>query len=641
AAFAPSIFLMELLSLGLCTAPPRLTSAELNEEFLHHTTFAPNSRVEYKCRPGYSRKKWISNVFVCEQNGRWKGSVEMCQPKICTNPGEPANGRLISAGQFHFGSAVNFTCNAGYRLVGNPQIHCVVIGESVGWDRDIPFCQAIPCLPPPKIANGEHNGVNKESFEYGTSVTYRCHNVRRGSAPFSLIGDASIVCTTIDNVNGVWSKPPPECKVVTCKHPSILNGRLLGGFRSSYGYQDTVFIECNFRYAMNGSRTSTCKEDGFWDPPLPLCQLSSCGDPPDVFNADKVRLAGNLFPVDTVITYQCKEGHQFSPGETIRQIKCQPDFTWSEAPHPCERIHCPHPAIGNGRLVNEWEKKEYYEFEDNLKVTCDDGYSFKDHPKTVVLRCLSDGSWDPPVPECTLESHCPKPDLAHGRELGGSRNYYKVGTQLWLKCDAGYVLRGQDSTTCQADGSWSPLPFCDKVCGPPPQISSGQHSGWGKEHFYGAEVTYSCAEGLSLIGNASIYCTSHDGVNLTWSGPAPQCKVVRCPSPVVERGRMVSQMVTFPYKATVRFTCEEGFALHGAAESQCLDDSSWHPPLPTCQPVRCARPSGEGFSLTHARKLWYEVNETLLLHCNLEGHPEQSFRSTCSATGTWVPPPTC
>ena len=63
------------------------------------------------------------------------------------------------------------------------------------------------------------------------------------------------------------------------------------------------------------------------------------------------------------------------------------------------------------------------------------------------------------------------------------------------------------------------------VCGPPPQITNGQCSGSGREQFpYGAEVTYSCTEGLSLIGDASIYCTSDDGVNLVWSGPAPECR---------------------------------------------------------------------------------------------------------------------
>ncbi|XP_068015714.1 C4b-binding protein alpha chain-like isoform X1 [Melanerpes formicivorus] len=629
-----------------CSAPPRLASAELKEEFLGLTTFAFRSKVQYRCRPGYVRNAEVSTTFVCGRNGDWHGSAELCLPKLCSYPGDPDNGRLILAGKFYFGSAVNFTCNTGYRLVGSPQIHCVLADGTVTWDRDIPFCEAIPCLPPPNIANGEHNAAGRESFEYGASVTYRCHTVRRGERPFSLVGDASIFCTTTDNVNGVWSKPPPECKVVSCEHPNIPNGRLVSGFQVSYSYQDTVLVDCNFRYSLNGSDTSTCKEDGLWDPPLPLCQLSSCDSPPDVANAVKAKLAGNLFPVDTIVTYECRQGHEFSPGETTRHIKCLPDFTWSEAPQPCERILCPNPDIRNGKAVFAWEEKEHYVFGDRLQVTCNDGYAFKDHPSQVVLWCLSNGSWDPPALECTPEPHCPKPDIAHGRELDGSQSVYRAGTQLRLVCDAGYVLRGQDTTTCQHDMSWSPsLPFCDRVCDPPPQISNGQHSGLGQEHFsYGAEVTYSCAEGLALVGDASIYCTSEDGVNLAWSGPAPECKVVRCPKPAVERGRMAPQRFTFPYKATVRFSCEEGFVLHGAAESQCLSDSSWHPPLPTCQPVRCFRPSGQGAPVVRPQKLWYEVNETLSFHCQpngYSGYPRENSKATCSANGTWVPPLTC
>ena len=73
----------------------------------------------------------------------------------------------------------------------------------------------------------------------------------------------------------------------------------------------------------------------------------------------------------------------------------------------------------------------------------------------------------------------------------------------------------------QADFSLCSAPVCD----PPPKILHGQHSGSGLQHFpYGSEVKYSCAEGLALIGAESLFCTSHDGENLTWSAPAPQCR---------------------------------------------------------------------------------------------------------------------
>lgn len=66
---------------------------------------------------------------------------------------------------------------------------------------------------------------------------------------------------------------------------------------------------------------------------------------------------------------------------------------------------------------------------------------------------------------------------------------------------------------------------CFIGCGTPPQITSGQYTGSRSGVFpYGSEVTYSCAAGLSLIGDESIYCTSTDGENLVWSGPAPECR---------------------------------------------------------------------------------------------------------------------
>ncbi|XP_009949311.1 PREDICTED: complement component receptor 1-like protein, partial [Leptosomus discolor] len=433
--------------------------------------------------------------------------------KSCLYPGEPTNGRLVLAERFTFGSTVNFVCNTGYRLVGNSQIQCVIRDGGVSWDRDVPICEPIPCSPPPAIANGDHSGADKELFEYGTSVTYWCHTAPRGERPFSLVGDASIFCTTTDNVNGVWSKPAPECKVVSCEYPRVENGKLLSGHRAEYTYSDRVVFNCNFRYALNGSDTSTCGENGLWDPPLPLCQRSSCDDPPDVRNAVKAKLAGNLFPAETVITYECREGHQFSPGETTRHVKCLPDFTWTETPHPCERIRCPNPDVRNGKPLHFWGKKDYYAYGDRLEIKCDDGHVLKGHSGDMVLRCTSDGSWDPAVPECTPEPRCPRPDTAHGREVYKSKNDYTAGTQLRLACDPGYILRGQDLTECQANASWAPpLPFCEKACGPPPQVTHGQHSGFGQEQFpYGTEVTYRCAEGLSLIGDTSIYCTSDDG----------------------------------------------------------------------------------------------------------------------------------
>ncbi|XP_053853872.1 complement receptor type 2 [Vidua macroura] len=625
---------------SLCRAPPRSPSAE-PKEWLEGIEFFPSGyRMEFVCRPGFGRNARTPNVLVCGANGLWRGSSEICIPKACSYPGEPANGRLLLPGAFTFGSTVNFTCNTGYRLIGPSEIECVLRNEALTWNRDIPTCQVIPCAPPPEIANGHHSGMDKEHFEYGDSVTYQCHRSRRGERPFSLVGEASIFCTSRDNLNGVWSSPAPECKVVTCKQPRVENGKLLSGHRPDYSFGDTVVFDCDFRYSLSGSEASSCRDSGLWEPPLPLCQRSSCDDPPDVRNAVKARLAGNLFPVDTVVTYECEQGHQFRAGKTTWNISCLQDFVWSEPPPPCERIPCPDPHIPNGKPLHPWQVKEVYESGDRLEVECREGFAFKGRGSSVTLHCGSDGGWDPAMPECIPEPRCPKPGILHGEEVYKSRSDYTVGTQVRLACEEGFALRGLETITCGADLSWEPvMPFCDKVCGPPPKIPFGQHSGKGAREFpYGTKVTYSCAEGLSLIGDESLYCTSEDGENLTWSGPAPQCRVVRCPKPVLERGRMTPQTFTFPYGLLLHFSCDQGFGLRGAAQSQCLADGTWHPPLPTCQPVRCPRLPRQDDVVVHFNRLWYEVNETVPFYCKRDGAPS---KTTCSADGTWTPPPTC
>ncbi|XP_039555316.1 complement receptor type 1-like [Passer montanus] len=626
-----------------CAAPPRSPSAEPKRKLDGIESFPYGYRMEFVCRPGYTRNARVLNFLVCGVNGVWRGSSEICIPKACSNPGEPANGRLVLPGAFTFGSKVNFTCNTGYRLIGHSEIECVLRNEVLTWNRDIPTCQVIPCAPPPEIANGQHSGMNKEHFEYGDSVTYQCHSTRKGQKSFSLVGEASIFCTSRDNLNGVWSSPAPECKVVTCEQPTVENGKLLSRYQADYSFGDTVVFDCNLRYSLSGSPASTCRDSGLWEPPLPLCQRSSCDDPPDVRNAMKTRLAGNLFPVGTVVTYECQEGHQFRAGKTAWNISCLQDFVWSEAPAPCERIPCPDPHILNGRPLHPWEVKEVYESGDTLEVTCSEGFAFKGRGSNVILHCGSDGGWHPAVPECIPEQRCPKPDIPHGKEVYKSSSDYTVGAQVRLACEEGFALRGSETITCGADLSWEPeVPFCDKVCGAPPQISFGQHSGRdGKDFYYGTNVTYSCAEGLSLVGDKALYCTSEDGESLSWSGPAPQCKVVRCPKPVVERGRMTPQTFTFPYGLLLHFSCEQGFGLRGAAQSQCQADGTWHPPLPTCQPVRCPSLPRREDVIVQFNKLWYEVNETVPFYCKHGGHAGAPSRTTCSADGTWTPPPTC
>ncbi|XP_050810020.1 complement component receptor 1-like protein isoform X2 [Gopherus flavomarginatus] len=120
-------------------------------------------------------------------------------------PLELENGR-VHLTDIRFGATATFSCNEGYRLIGTTSAQCVTVGNEVDWDKEVPLCQAIPCPPPPGIIRGSHTGQSEQEFSYGSAVTYKCEK------GVSLIGAASIYCTTKDNVNGQWSGPAPECK---------------------------------------------------------------------------------------------------------------------------------------------------------------------------------------------------------------------------------------------------------------------------------------------------------------------------------------------------------------------------------------------------------------------------------------------
>ncbi|XP_068015515.1 complement component receptor 1-like protein [Melanerpes formicivorus] len=351
-------------------------------------------------------------------------------------------------------------------------------------------------------------------------------------------------------------------------------------------------------------------------------------------------------PYSNSATLECDEGYVPVGGYTT--LWCLSSGRWQPRAPACTlgRCHRP-PAVSNADYPHQ------NEFPVGTAVTyfCRLGYSLLPDVSPTTT-CLTNFTWSP-VPQLCQEVQCPSPALPHGRLLSPGRGNYSYRQQVEFQCDRGHLLRGSRRSQCWHDGFWRPaVPYCDQVCGPPPQISKGQHSSPEELTFpYGSEVKYRCTEGLALVGSESIYCTSEDGVNLAWSGPAPECKVVRCPKPAVERGRMAPQRFTFPYKATVRFSCDEGFVLHGAAESQCLSDSSWHPPLPTCQPVLCPEPqvaNGKVESPLEDQS-WYPMNATVTLEC-LPGYhfsadggkaSGDSWTATCLPDGSWTPMPQC
>lgn len=61
--------------------------------------------------------------------------------------------------------------------------------------------------------------------------------------------------------------------------------------------------------------------------------------------------------------------------------------------------------------------------------------------------------------------------------------------------------------------------------------------------------------------------------------------VVRCENPEVKNGRRLSGFgIRHVYKDTVAFECSPDHFLNGSSVVTCEADSTWKPPLPTCDP---------------------------------------------------------
>ncbi|XP_032278376.1 complement decay-accelerating factor isoform X1 [Phoca vitulina] len=187
-----------------CDVPPRLLFASLKKSFTKQNYFPAGSIVEYECRPGFQRDRFLSGKLTCLQNFTWSKPDEFCKKKSCPNPGDLRHGHVSIPTDLLYGSSISFSCNEGYRLVGETSSYCSLVDEGVGWSDPFPECQEIFCPEPPEISNGFILDP-RDTYVYQQTIKYRCYE------SFTLIGENSIYCT-VRGDQGEWSGLPPECK---------------------------------------------------------------------------------------------------------------------------------------------------------------------------------------------------------------------------------------------------------------------------------------------------------------------------------------------------------------------------------------------------------------------------------------------
>ncbi|XP_028615378.1 membrane cofactor protein isoform X2 [Grammomys surdaster] len=233
--------------------------------------------------------------------------------------------------------------------------------------------------------------------------------------------------------------------------------------------------------------------------------------------------------------------------------------------------------------------KLYYAVGETIEYKCKKGYRYL-FPYLMIATCEPNHTWVP-----ISDDGCTKVQCTVLQDPSFGKVHYIDGRFSWgarakFTCMEGYYLVGMSVLHCVLKGDdayWNGhVPSCKKVyCLPPPKIKNGTHSFTDIKIFkYHEAVIYSCdrnpgPDEFSLVGTSMLYCAGHN----TWSNHPPECKVVKCPFPVLPNGRQIPRArKKFSYQETVMFECVEGFYMEGSSMAVCSSHSSWMPSIPKC-----------------------------------------------------------
>ncbi|XP_013358756.1 PREDICTED: complement receptor type 1 [Chinchilla lanigera] len=520
----------ELPSCSLvCQPPPQILHGQHTPS---NQDFSPGQEVSYSCEPGYDLQGAAS--LRCTPQGDWSPAAPSCEVRGCdVFPDQLPNGHVLSPPHLQPGARVSFTCDEGYRLIGKSSAECIVSGDTASWDTEPPTCEQITCEPPPAIANGDFLSVNRDSFVYGTVVTYRCHLGARGTKVFELVGKPNISCTSSDGRVGIWSGPAPQCIVpATCTAPLVENAVMVSEHRSVFSLNEIVEFTCEPGFIMSGPSRVQCQAPNKWGPELPSCSLvRGCDVFPDQLPNGHVLSPPHLQP-GARVSFTCDEGFRLRGSSTSHCVLDNMNSRWNSSVPSCEQIFCPNPpAILNGMYtVTSLGDIPYGE---EISYTCnphpDRGMTFSLVGESTI-RCISDsegnGVWSGPAPGCELSipSACPPPPkIQNGRHIGVHAASYLPGMKFFYTCDPGYLVEGSDFIFCTDRRTWSRLDhFCTKVkCNLPSAFMNGilEEFKMRQEYHYGDTIILQCEDGYTLHGPPRSQCQAGG----RWAPPLASC----------------------------------------------------------------------------------------------------------------------
>ncbi|XP_053975953.1 sushi, von Willebrand factor type A, EGF and pentraxin domain-containing protein 1-like [Hylaeus volcanicus] len=572
-------------------------------------------------------EKYHGNVVAWSQmQEHVRGDVAILSSPFCRGcplPVVPFKGKLNVTED---SSEITYYCDNGYvvRFRGKEyralKVKCLKQGQWEGYYT--PVCVRRKCGFPGYFPRGRVQG---RSYSFGDEINYVC------LTGYELRGNPRRIC----NADGKWSGRPPVCIGRTCKNLLAPENGDIEYVIEEYERDDLSILQvgqqlefkCDHGFRLVGEQFLTCLESGIWDHERPSCAVYGCPPPKEIKHGystfsgsnnlhDTSATSLNLqttnnsldrsYYFDDIVAYSCHLGYKFQGNHNLLaefRLQCTENGTWSGFVPDCVALKCPWPGIVNkGKIL--------LKFQDD----------------TIELSNVTNE-------EITTKER--------GKEE--TEKQFLVGSQILIKCDAGYKLIGDNVRTCTDKEEWSSkFASCEPrecpVLDHPllrrfneERISNNQSKKRDNEKHYNEsyrnlkyfvegytymkKIILTCKNNVRIkvangnineyISNLTWFC-NEDGKwelkylklnesiieNLLDNKIGDICQVLMCPlARVPEHGYIVGNSNNYSrtINSTITFKCRHGSTLEGNEESVCLPNNTWSA-IPSCKPVTCGKP---------------------------------------------------
>uniref|UniRef100_A0A3B5LQN1 Selectin P n=1 Tax=Xiphophorus couchianus TaxID=32473 RepID=A0A3B5LQN1_9TELE len=301
---------------------------------------------------------------------------------------------------------------------------------------------------------------------------------------------------------GTWSKQSPTCELIQCQELSAPER----GFMNcsdplrNFSYSSSCRFTCMEGYELDDSSSITlqCESSGKWNASKPSCvgMIDSC-----------------LLAVFVLCSY-FSHTFQFMLFQRLKLLLC------------AAAVQCPAlQDLENGVLSCEDDTEMRFSYKKSCTFKCVPGHRLVG-PSEVT--CTAEAQWSEKMPYCEGEKSlktitCQNPDGAAHMIVECSKPSTDLdpSSTCSFSCEAGFELRGANTTTCSQDGQWNEaLPTCKE---------NGHINCSDSQPVFNSQCSFTCDQDYTLDGHEILTCDRRG----SWTGKNPTCQA---PATVITTG---------------------------------------------------------------------------------------------------------